>query len=325
MRKNNKMIQRWTGFLALTVLAVVPAAFAIDPPKVSGLLQAWTVNDTTATATLNFLLRRAELKFSGNLTDGVRYFMMVDAAKSTSLTDKILQDLGVGIKLMDGLELVAGQFKTQTTAEGLDSSAELWFPERSLQARTFGDIRQPGLLLKFDQDAFKIGLMVSNGATPNVSDTNAKKDVTARIDWKAHDLVKVGAFTRAANYALDPTNGFGFNTRVKPIDKFELRADLAFAKASAVKTTGYTIDFGYQWDEKCMPVLRYDSFKANNVANATRAYIIGLNHNLGATNSKVEVAYGITDNVNAPASADGKYVAGTQSGSIFTLAFQAAF
>lgn len=313
--------------LVFLVLFAATTAWAVDAPKVDGLFQAWTVDDTTATgAGVNFRIRRAEIKLTGNLSESTDYTLMIDPAKTPGADPKILQDLYIGLKLYDGFKLIAGQTKIQTTAEGLDPTAELWFPERSLQARTYGDLRQPGALLQYSESDLKVGVMASNGIGTNQDDTNSEKDLTARVDYKISSEVKVGAFGLAKNSSLDPASAYGLNARVKPLDRLELRADLAQGRVGAVDTSGYTLDAGYQLDSKFMPVLRYDSFTPNTSKDLTASVLeFGLNYNLGAPNTKVELAYGITDNVAAPAAASGTYTAGTGHGSMLVLAFQAAF
>lgn len=131
------------------VTAPVSASSDAVSYKFNALLQAWTVSDRAASSqnTLNFRLRRAELKLSGNAGSTVRYFVMADPAKTIHpdaqkpQDGKILQDFGVGFTLVPGLEVVAGQFKILTNAESLSSSAELIIPERSAVARVFGDVR----------------------------------------------------------------------------------------------------------------------------------------------------------------------------------------
>lgn len=314
------------AFLSL-VLLMSTSAWAADAPKVSGLFQTWVVNDTTSTgAILNYRIRRAELKLTGNASDEVDYTVMVDPAKTPGADPKILQDMFLGVKVYDGFKLIVGQTKIQTTAEGLDPTAELWFPERSLQARTYGDVRQPGALLQYSKSDVKVGFMASNGVGTNQDDTTSAKDLTARVDYKVLNEVKVGAFTRATNSMLYTSSAYGLNTRVKPVCDLEVRADLAQAHTGAVNTTGYTLDAGYQLTPRVSPVVRYDVFQPNTAKDVTmHVYEAGVNYNLGAPNTKVELAYGITDNVSAPAAANGTYTAGSGRGSILTLAFQAAF
>jgi hypothetical protein len=140
-----KNFQRSILFFGLTLAALSSPSRADNletmtvgtgKAKFDLLLQAWTLNDTTSTGPkLNFRMRRAEIKFSGSVADDSRWFVMIDPTKSlristtgtlTSTNDnKVLQDLGVAFSITPELEIIAGQFKIPTTAEGLESSGEL--------------------------------------------------------------------------------------------------------------------------------------------------------------------------------------------------------
>ena len=109
--------------------------------KGNALLQAWTIDDNTVhpgTPSLNFRLRRAELKASGQVVPGARYFVMLDPAKAIradAADNRVLQDLGLVYTIVPGVDVTAGQFKLLTNAEGLASSVELLLPERSRPSR----------------------------------------------------------------------------------------------------------------------------------------------------------------------------------------------
>ncbi|MEK7356287.1 MAG: porin, partial [Bdellovibrionota bacterium] len=129
-------------------MLIVPTGNA----KLGLLLQYWLVNDSTGT-NLNNRLRRAEIKLAGSVAENTRWFVMVDPAKTMRTgaiaqtnDNKILQDLGIGFSVCPEIEVLFGQFKTPTTAEGLDSTSELLFVERAYFARTFGDRREPGVM-----------------------------------------------------------------------------------------------------------------------------------------------------------------------------------
>jgi hypothetical protein len=53
--------------------------------KFNAVLQTWAFADTTAaTNHFNFKIRRAELKFAGEMVENSRWFLMLDPAKSLS-------------------------------------------------------------------------------------------------------------------------------------------------------------------------------------------------------------------------------------------------
>jgi hypothetical protein len=202
---------------ATTSTAGGPNALSVEPhvgppPNVvrfNGLLQTWFVNDTTLVTpgNPNFVLRRAEIRASGEIQPGIRWFVMVDPAKlvnangTANQDGRILQDLGVGLMLLPGLELSAGQFKTQTTAEGLERSAELLLPERSIVGRTYGDRREPGAVLAYNRGYAHASVMVSNGLGANTHDTDGAKRLSARASYDFFEgMLQAGAFTQAQNF-----------------------------------------------------------------------------------------------------------------------------
>src|SRR4051794_31767335 len=73
-------------------------------------LQFWMFGDGNGTGT-GFKIRRAEFRFSGSIADNSRWFAMFDPSRTTAI-----RDLGVAYTLMNGLELVGGQFKIQGAA-----------------------------------------------------------------------------------------------------------------------------------------------------------------------------------------------------------------
>lgn len=93
----------------------------------------------------------AEIKLSGKITKAWGFEVMLDPAKTQNLTagndDKILQDLAVSFGLK-GHEIAIGQKKIAMTEEGLRSSSDPHFSERSRITRVIGDQRQAGFFYK---------------------------------------------------------------------------------------------------------------------------------------------------------------------------------
>ena len=105
----------------------------------------------------SFILRRADTRFSGHVSDHVSWVLMIDPAgaiggRSLPLVlgspteaflqnKRILRDLYIdydflrdehGWPYIDSMSLRVGQFKAPQTDDGLRSAATLEFPERSL-------------------------------------------------------------------------------------------------------------------------------------------------------------------------------------------------
>jgi hypothetical protein len=114
---------------------------------------------------------------------------MVDPAKSQTFVagsdDKILQDLAATYIGLKGHEFGIGQKKIAMTEEGLRSSSELDFAERSRITRVIGDQRQLGLFYKGDfGEKFGAYASFTNGTLSNVNDDNDLLFSAARFDFK---------------------------------------------------------------------------------------------------------------------------------------------
>jgi hypothetical protein len=172
---------------------------ATAPVKFNGLLQAWaTTGDAGFQDT--FRIRRAELKFSGNVAQNVGWAVMVDAAKALSTTTangqtainqsgRTLQDAFLTIGAPSRVQLTAGQFKIPISREGLESSAALATVERALfmtdrtRGGAYGDVRDIGLALRRtvpDRYDIFVGVFNGTGESQNDVDRNERKSVVAR-------------------------------------------------------------------------------------------------------------------------------------------------
>jgi hypothetical protein len=152
-----------------------------------------------------FLIRRSEIHFSGNIpgVEGFSYEVNIDPSINTGATNPtILQDITLTYK-SGPFSVVAGQFKNQRTYEGLVSSYSLIFAERAQLSRKFGDARDRGVALgyAFGDKAFggKLTLAAFNGMVDatagKANDTNAQKDIVARLDFNAGRNQKFGIWT----------------------------------------------------------------------------------------------------------------------------------
>jgi len=149
-----------------------------------------------------FTIRRVEFKVAGNATDRVEYEIMIDPSinNNGNSANIVLQDFSVKYKLPANIEVKAGQFKNLQTLEGVTSSSELLFVERSQLARQFGDVRDRGIVGSIgfgDPKAFagRFHLGLFNGYAKNEQDNNAQKDVVARLEMNYGKQHTFGAYT----------------------------------------------------------------------------------------------------------------------------------
>ncbi|MDL2717654.1 MAG: porin [Acidobacteriota bacterium] len=179
------------------------------------LLQSWYIADDSPYSTSgggsstlgnnigsnSFRLRRAEIKLNGKVNSSWGFEVMLDPAKAinpqTANTDaKILQDLAVTYTGFKGWELSLGQKKVTLTEEGVRSSSELDFPERSQIVRAVSDRRETGFFFKGDvAEPLTLWGSLTNGVASNVlDDSNDTLNACGRADIKlVHGLVFGGS------------------------------------------------------------------------------------------------------------------------------------
>jgi hypothetical protein len=227
----------------LLLAAGLPAA--AQAPKISGLGQLWyhqmmdnnlrlngpvanrnPLSNTAGPYNLRsqmrengFTIRRVEVKFAGNATDKVEYEIMVDPqinnnGNSANIT---LQDFSAKYKLPANIEVKVGQFKNLQTLEGMTSSSELLFAERSQMARQFGDVRDRGIVGSIgfgDPKSFtgRFHLGMFNGNVKNEQDNNAQKDVVARLEMNYGKVHAFGAYTLQGSTNLTDTGSLSAGT-----------------------------------------------------------------------------------------------------------------
>lgn len=317
-----------------------PLMVGMGTAKFGLLLQYWLVNDTTGT-NLNNRLRRAEIKLNGSAVENTRWFVMVDPTKqmrpgavAQTNDNKILQDFGVGFSLTPEVEVVFGQFKTPTTAEGLDSSSELLLPERAYTARNFGDRREPGAMITYTTQAVKLSLMSSNGQGPNVDDTTARneKDLHFRVDGTLSKELKIGLFTTAGDSETQTKARYGLNAR-GVFDALLIRLEGVRANDASVWTTGGVVDLAYQFSDTFQTVLRWDVLEGAVLAGnsyTAAASTLGVNYLIAKHNSKIQLAYTHLNHIQggsaSTVSSPGTYApAHGVTGSTAILSAQAAF
>ncbi|MBI3131532.1 MAG: hypothetical protein HYZ13_09420 [Acidobacteria bacterium] len=227
------------SLVALIAAGITPAA--AQAPKISGLVQVWwnlttpselRNNSTTLPTTAGgrtyfnlrsefrentFAVRRTELKFAGKIVDGVEYEAMIDPSISPSTTNSILQDATITYKTGLGLDFKVGQMKAFQTYEGLNSSSELLFVERSQMGRTIGDVRQRGAaaIYSFGEPkdfAGRVVLGAFNGVT-KVNDSNASKDFVARFDFTVAKDHRFGLYTLQGSTDLNDKDSSALTAR----------------------------------------------------------------------------------------------------------------
>lgn len=138
--------------LELRAGAVSPVATPAPPPpaitvetggiklKVSGLFQGW-YSAADAGVVDTFRLRRAEIKFSGDVSPRVKWTVMVDPSKTLSLASggssisqsgRLMQDAFISLNWKPKFTVEVGEQKIPLGLEGTTSSGKLDVVERAL-------------------------------------------------------------------------------------------------------------------------------------------------------------------------------------------------
>lgn len=167
----------------------------------------------------SFSVKRAELYFSGKVTDTLSWNIMFNPDNAANTVgNNVLHDVVATWAPGNGFELKAGQFKMPTTYEAtLVAAKDILFFDRNQLNRVIGDKRDRGIVASYkygDPKGFtgKINLAVSNGSTDDGSggktavDANAQKDFTARFEGAYASNHKFGVYYRDGIHAVKDVN-----------------------------------------------------------------------------------------------------------------------
>jgi hypothetical protein len=248
----------------------LPKAPSFPPPttlkvadgdlKFGLLLQGWYVMDDSAqgsgssyhgnpTGVNSFRLRRAEMKLSGKVTKDWGYEVMIDPAKTQSFStggdNKILQDFGITYLGLKGHQFTLGQKKIAMTEEGLRSSSDLDFIERSRVTRVVGDQRQMGLFYKGDYGSmFGAQVSITSGLPSNVSSSSDRLFYAGRFDVKPSKSILFGVSAGTGNQGTQglTRDRLGAHFRWSGTDTLPLTLAGEYYVATDGQTNGTEID-----------------------------------------------------------------------------------
>lgn len=328
------------GFISTNAYADATAMEVFAKTKFGGNLQAWYVDDHTISTDVrqNFKIRRAELKFSGNVSDGTRWFTVVDFAKAIDTSPgakdtKFLQDMGLGFSLSKDLELVVGQMRIPGSWETLMSSGDIVLPERAMVTRSFGDRRDLGAQLIYTfLDTGKFSVMASNGVngagkSTNVDESNSTKDVNARLELTTKSPIVVGAYVGSqvvGDQGSTRTKSHGGIDFVYRQDPVFIAFDYVDGKENDIQTKGAVATIGYKISSKFQFVTRFDTLrKKSNPEVISEATVVSLHYFVADSNSEIRLTY--TGLKNAKGNGGSYESALNENGDLMTLAFLAKF
>ena len=276
-----------------------PAAPAPPPapaPKVKfgGLLQSWYAagdegfNDT-------FRIRRAELKFTGEIGKTFGWTVMIDPAKSLTTTSgtvnqasRVLQDAFITVAAFRGATLQMGQYRIPLSREGLEPASALDTVERALflsdRARGggLGDIRDLGLALRgtlnkrFD---YYGGIFNGSGESQNDTDREDRKTLIGRFVAHLTDDLRLGVSGAQGGSLKNRLGGDILYTH----GPLKLAAELMTGKDGAIERRGFYAHAGYRFLPRLEGIVRVDQFDPDTSSDTGLAsaeetdYILGIN------------------------------------------------
>lgn len=309
--------------------AASPVESGFGKIKFNGLLQGFYgagdqgINDT-------FRVRRAELKFSGDLIPKVRWTVMFDLAKALSLnttttniggstavssvsvnqSGRILQEAFITLSHFKRANISVGQFKIPLSQEGPQSSAALDTVERALflsdRARggAFGDVRDQGIMafgpLNKSLD-YSIGIFNGVGESQNDLDQNERKALVGRLVFrpsfiKGLQIGGSGAYGNGGKTSNPRRDRLGAEL-VYERDKLRIKSEFMGGVDGDVHRRGYYAHAGYRFLPKLETIFRFDTFdpdirRETTAANVTeRDYIVGINYYFKGNNFKFQLNY----------------------------------
>jgi phosphate-selective porin len=297
--------------------------------KFTGLIQGWYAggnrgfNDT-------FRIRRAELKFTGDLLPKVKWTVMLDLAKALSLntasttvngtpvirdvsvnqSSRILQEAFVTLGYFKRANINIGQFKLPVSQEALQSSGALDTVERALfltdrsRGGALGDVRDFGVMAfggLNKQIDYQIGVFNGSGENMNDVDRSDQKAIAGRLVFRPEFIkgLQIGGSgvwgngDRLNNPRRDRLGAEMVYVR----DKFKVKSEFMTGVDGEIHRRGYYAHFGYRFIPKLEGIFRFDMFdpdirrESSSNTVTERDFITGINYYINDNNLKLQVNY----------------------------------
>ncbi len=211
--------------LPLISLALAGSALCAQDVKVTGVVEVWytqmldnnlrlnTSSSRYATSALpaafnenTFNIRRTEIHFNGKITDDVTWNAIYEPNIANTAGQAPLLDANISWKLDKDFTIKIGQFKPAITLDSAMGGPALYFYDRSMMARQWGEKRDRGILATYafgDPKAFNARLNfgifngVSDLSSGRTNDVNAQKDYYFKLDMAYGSENKFAFYYRA--------------------------------------------------------------------------------------------------------------------------------
>ena len=297
--------------------------------KFTGLVQGWFAAGDAGFAH-SFRIRRAELRFSGEIIPDVKWSVMFDPAKALSLntttttingtsvirtvsvnqTSRIFQEAFITLTHLKHANVQVGQFKEPLSQEGLQPTASLDTIERALfmsdRARggTFGDIRDVGAEIfgpLGKQVDYQVGVFNGGSESQNDVDANNEKAFVGRVvfhptGFSGFQIGTSGLWARNSGIINPQHQRLGFESLYQH-NKLRLKSEFMMGIDGDVHRRGYYAHIGYHFAPKFEGVFRYDTFEPDirrddtAATVAERDFITGFNYYVKENNFKIQFNY----------------------------------
>ena len=297
--------------------------------KFTGLVQGWFAAGDAGFAN-TFRIRRAELRFSGEVMPDVKWSVMFDPAKVFSLnttttsingtpvirtvsvnqTSRVFQEAYITLSHFKHANVQFGQFKEPLSQEGLQPTATLDTIERALfmsdRARggTYGDIRDVGAEVFGPigkQVDYQVGVFNGSSESQNDVDANNEKAFVGRMvfhptGFKGFQIGTSGLWAPNSGILNPQHQRLGFESLYQR-NKLRLKSEFMMGIDGDIHRRGYYAHAGYRFAPKFEGIFRYDTFdpdirRDNTAATVTeRDFITGFNYYIKENNFKIQLNY----------------------------------
>ena len=251
----------------------------------------------------SFNFNRARIGFVGNIPYDVSYYAFVDFSKFKTEATYLLDGF-VSYNRFSWARISFGQFKSPVSLEQNTSCAGLHTIYRSqVVSELAGPDRDIGFMLSGGGDTtlFKYSVAILNDYKRGVEDENSAKSIKGRIVFSPLDFINIGGSFSYGNTGANEDNKkarYGGELEVK-YNNFLVQAEYLFGEdtgdyttgggcdgtpivfhTGGVKRSGYFIQAMYMTNMMLQPVIKYESFDADNSIdnNSVNITTFGLNY-----------------------------------------------
>jgi len=272
--------------------------------KVNGLMHFWYQNDNGTVPKDTFRLRRAEIKFSGDIKPEVSWAVVFDPAQlREDLTRKSpLQDFVITLKPYKHISVDFGQYKVPFGMEGLESSAKLNFIERSALTSVFkwADYGDVGFTVKGDFKVNNVKIQgavgLFNGEGQNKLDVNEPMDLVGRLIVKPIEALHLGVahYNGKTGSGSAETGNIRTGGEIKFVkDPISGYGEYVTGKSGGKEKKTYYLAGGYKILPSLQVVVKYDWYDPDIDTEDDEKHedTIGLNYFFEKHNAKIQLNY----------------------------------